>query len=191
MDRFLKNAPSAGFTLIELIFSVCLLSIVMVGIGSILTSLILSQVYTAGAASIQLSLAEIGKLVEQELRQASLVTHPALINEPSAVLEGCDNAAGSTPEPIDTDAPMRWFAFCASEGIVYYHTGAGCPASYTCGASPTAAFKWGPAPQSYLAFTRPSAGSTLITANLQGSSGKFSAEVTSAGSFAAPAGGAQ
>jgi len=185
------NAPRTGFTLIELVISMFLASIVMIALSSILTPLVQSQAYASRAQTVQLNLAAVDKVVERELRQASLVTQPSLPGLPSGVLEGCDNAAGSTPAPIDPASPMKWFAFCTAGGIVYYHSGAGCPASYACGASPTAAFSWGPAPWSLLVFTRPSAGSTLVTADMKASSGKSEAEVTSAVAFSAPSGGAQ
>ena len=186
----MRSAARAGFTLIELVVATFLANIVLIALSSILTPLVQTQAYAARAQSIQLNLAAVDKLVEGELRQASLVTQP-LVGLPSGVLAGCDNAAGSPAAPIAPGAPMRWFAFCASGGIVYYHTGSGCPASYTCGASPTSAFMWGPAPWSSLTFTRPSAGSTLVTADIKASSGKSEAEVTSAVAFSAPAGGAQ
>ena len=185
----MRKTPRAGFTLVELVICMFLASIVLIALSSVLTPLVRSQAYASRAQTVQLSLAAVDKLVERELRQASLVTKPSGL--PSGALEGCDNAAGATPAPIDPGAPMKWFAFCTTGGIVYYHSGAGCPAFYTCGTSPTAAFKWGPAPWSALAFARPSAGSTLVTADMKASSGKFEAETTSAVAFSAPAGGAQ
>jgi prepilin-type N-terminal cleavage/methylation domain-containing protein len=187
----MRSVPRAGFTLIELVIAMFLASIVMLALSSILTPLVRSQAYSARSQTIQLNLAAVDQLVEQELRQASLVTQPAIVGIPSGALEGCDNAAGSPPAPLDPSAPMKWFAFCTSGGIVYYHSGSSCPASYACGVSPTSAFTWGPAPSSSLAFTRPTAGTTLITADMHASSGKSSAEVTSAVAFSAPAGGAQ
>lgn len=187
----MKIAPRKGFTLIELVVSMLLASIVLIALSSILTPLVQSQAYAARAQTVQLNLAAVDKLVEHELRQASLVTAPSLAGIPSGVLEGCANATGSTPAPIDPAAPMRWFAFCTTGGIVHYHSGSGCPAVYACGASPTASFTWGPAPWSSLAFMRPSAASTLVTADMKASSGKSEAEVTSAVAFSAPAGGAQ
>ena len=199
----MRGSPRAGFTFVELIIAVFLSSIIMIGLSSILTPLVLSQVYSARAQTVQLNLAAINEMVERELRQASLVTQPAVGSVGSNTLEGCDNAAGSPPAPIDPNPPppldpvakMRWFAFCTKpspgDGIVYYHSGNGCPAAYACGASPTAAFTW-PQPWSSLLFTRPSAGSTLITAVLQASSGTGAVVMsTTAVSFSAAAGGLQ
>ena len=115
---------------------------------------------------------------------------PAAVGIPSGTLEGCANAAGSPPAPVDPAQPMRWFAFCAAGGIVYYHSGPGCPAAYACGASPSSAFTW-PDPWSSLVFVRPSMGSTMITADMKASSGKSEAAVSLAVAFSAPAGGAQ
>ena len=187
----MKNASRTGFTLIELVVATLLGGIVLIGLAYILSPLAVSQVYAARAQTAQLNLAAFDQLVERELRQASLLSRPAVAGKPSGVLEGCANAAGSPPAPLDPGSMMKWFAFCASGGTVYYHSGPGCPASYTCGASPTAAFAWGSPPGSALVFTRPSAGSTLVTADMKASSGKSEAEATTAVAFSAPAGGAQ
>ena len=198
----MRSAPRAGFTFLELIIATFLASIVLITLSSILTPLVLSQVYSASAQNVQLNLAAVDQLVERELRQASMVTQPATAGIPSGVLEGCDNAVvlRTSPTPpapppvaLDPSSPMKWFAFCTAGGIVYYHTGAGCPAAYTCGASPTSSFTWGPMPWSSLTFTLPSAGSTLVTAVMSASSGSSGIVVTSTSSvaFSAAAGGAQ
>lgn len=187
----MRSAIRAGFTLIELVIAMSLASLVLAALASILTPLVQSQAYSARAQTVQLRLAAVAQLVERELRQMSLLSKPAVAGLPSGVLEGCVNAAGAPPAPLDPDSPMRWFAFCSSGGSVYYHSGTGCPALYTCAISPAAAFTWGPAPWSSLTFTRPSAASTLVTSVMKASSGKFEAEVTIAVSFSAPAGGAQ
>jgi prepilin-type N-terminal cleavage/methylation domain-containing protein len=191
MGRPIRTASRTGFTLIELVVATLLGSIVMISLSYILIPLIQSQVYAGRAQTAQLNLAAVDQLVERELRQASLLSKPAVVGAPSGVLEGCANAAGSPPAPLVLGSTMSWFAFCTSGGIVYYHTGSGCPALYKCGTSPTAAFMWGTAPESSLTFARPSAGSTLVTADMKASSGNSVAEVTSAVAFSAPAGGAQ
>lgn len=187
----MTSAPRKGLTLIELVIALFLAGIVLAALSSILTPLVKSQAYSAQAQTVQLNLAAVAKQVEHELRQASLLSQPAVAGVPSGVLEGCANAAGAPPAPLDTSSPMSWFAFCASQGVVYYHSGSGCPAFYACGASPTAAFTWGPSPWASLAFTRPSAASTLVTADMKASSGKSQAEVATAVAFSAPAGGLQ
>ena len=187
----------AGFSLVELIIAVLLSSIILIGLDYILTPLVLSQVYSARAQSVQLNLAAVNSLVERELRQASLVTQPTS-GVGSNLLEGCANAALSPippclagPCPLDPGAPMKWFAFCATGGSVYFHSGNGCPGVYTCGTSPTAVFTW-PQPWSTIVFTRPSAGSTLVTISLSGSSGSGAVVMsTSSVAFSAAAGGAQ
>jgi Tfp pilus assembly protein PilW len=195
MERAVTKAPAAGFSLIELVIAMLMASLVLVALTSILTPLIVTQVYAARAQGVQLNLDSAQQLIERELRQATFVNTPATAGMPSGVLEGCDNAAASptppSPVPIDPASPMRWFAFCASGGIIYYHSGASCPAAYRCGASPVAAFSSGLNPQSTLTFARPSAASTLITATLTAASGNSSAVATTAVAFSAPAGGAQ
>jgi prepilin-type N-terminal cleavage/methylation domain-containing protein len=194
----MKNDLSAGFTLIELIVAVLMSSIVLLAISSILTPLVMSEVYSAKAQTVQLTLAMINQTIERELRQATAVTTPTATGTSSVsnVLEGCGNAvlAGTSYAQIDTTVPMTWFAVCANAGIVYYYSGSGaCPGSYTCGASPTptAQFTW-PDPWSSLVFSRPSAQTTLITAVMQGSSGSGAVVTsTTAVAYAAPAGGNQ
>ncbi|MFI5350614.1 MAG: type II secretion system protein J [Elusimicrobiota bacterium] len=189
----------SGFSLVELIVAVLLSSVILVGLMSILTPLVLSQAFSARAQTVQLNLAAVNEQVEKELRQASLVSQPLADNFPTNTLEGCDNAAGSPPAPIDPNPPppidpitkMRWFAFCAAGGTVYYHSGNGCPGIYTCGTSPTAAFRW-PQPWSTLMFTRATAASTLVTISLSGASGSGAVVMsTSAVAFSAAAGGEQ
>lgn len=187
----MNRASPGGFTLIELILAMFLSTLVMAALFSILTPLVRTQAYTARAQTVQLNLASVAQLVERELRQASLLSQPSSVGTPSGVLSGCANAAGSPPVPIDPASAMRWFAFCASGGVVYYHSGGGCPSMYTCGTSPTGTFRWGPAPWSSLVFVRPSAGSTLVTAQMKAMSGESQAEINSAVAFSAPAGGAQ
>lgn len=182
-------ARREGFTLVELVIAMLLSALVMAAVCSALTPLVQTQVYAARAQTVQLSLAAVNQLAERELRQASLVSEPAGAGMPSGVLAGCANAAGSPPAKIDSSAPMRWFALCASGGIVYYHSGAGCPASYACGASPAAS--WGSVTWPLLEFARPSAGSTLVAIRIKARKAESEAEMTSAVAFAAPAGGAQ
>lgn len=190
----MSRTPRGGFTLIELILALFLAAIIMAGLGSILTPLVRTQVLASSAQTSQLNLAAVTQLIERELRQASLVRQPSP-GTSSGALEGCANAAPPTgTEAIDGTRPMSWFAFCVSDGIVYYHSGAGCPvaAAYLCGASPAAAFRWGPSSTSQFLFTRPLAGkSTLVTAVLRASSGLTTARATSAVAFQAPDGGAQ
>ena len=187
----MRNSRRHGFTLIEFILAVSMGSIVIGALYSLMTMLVQSQVYSARSQTVQLNLMIIDKLVNKELRQATLLTQPSVAGTPSAVLEGCGNASGAPPAPIDTNSPMRWFAICSSAGTVYYHTGAGCPASYFCGTSPTAAFAWGFAPQAWLNFTRPSMAGTLVTTTMKASNQDASAQMDSAVAFSAPAGGAQ
>jgi prepilin-type N-terminal cleavage/methylation domain-containing protein len=186
------RAPrAAGFTLLELVIALSLGALVIAALSSILTPLVRSEIYSARQQTVELNLAEVDRLVEDELRQASLVTAPAEAGLASGTLEGCDNAwqDGSEIVALDPSTPMRSFAFCAADGIVYYYAQPGCPISYRCGESPTASFRWGPSPSSSLAFERPSAASTLVTADLTASSLGAAAEIRTAAAFSAPAGG--
>lgn len=190
----MTRRADAGFTLVELIVAVFLASIVLLALTSILTPLVTTAVNSSRAQTVQLNLATVDKLLWRQLRTATLVTAPSLPGIPSGVLEGCANAyaqpAGG-PAPIDPSAGMSSFAFCSANGIVYFHQQAGCPIVYTCGTAPAAEFVWGPEPWSALSFTRPSAASTLITADMKASSQQAAAEIVDAVAFSAPAGGAQ
>lgn len=189
----MNAAGSRGFMLLELVIALSLGSAVIAALLSILTLLVRNREYSFRSQSVQLNLAEVDRLVERELRQASLVAVPSVPNAPSGTLEGCANAyaRGASVAPVDADAPMRSFAFCSKDGIVYYYSQSGCPAVYSCGRAPTASFVWGPSPSSSLYFWRESSASTMITADMKASSLDAAAEIRSAIAFSAPAGGAQ
>lgn len=192
MDRTLGAAAQAGFTLAELLMAIALAGLVGAGLTSILSPLLQSHALSSRALNVQLGLAAVDSLVERELRQASLVLRPALVGLPSDTLEGCANASlqGGTAVPVDASVPMRWFAFCASQGLVYYHRGTGCSGPWTCGRSPAATFRWGQSPTTVLSFARASTRDSLVTTYIKAVSSGYTAEARSAVAFASPASGA-
>lgn len=184
----MTTASRSGFSIAELVIAMFLSSIVLIALARILTPLVQAQAHTSRVQTVQLNLAWLNRVIDGELRQASLVSMPAVPGLPSGVLEGCRNASGTPPAPVSPDEPMRWFAFCESGGIAHYHSGSGCPGLYTCGSAPTASFVWGIAPRSSLQFMRESARNTLVTIDMKASSGEYGAAVSNAVAFSAPSG---
>lgn len=133
----MKAAPArAGFTMIELVVSVALFSVVMIGLVSLLLPLTRAQTFALREQTAHMSMAALQKLIETDLRQTTHLRLPSPLQS-GGELHGCSNAAvtpgGSFPMPIDARQPMRWHAVCVRGDDLYYHRGQGCPGSYNCG----------------------------------------------------------
>ncbi len=186
---------AAGFTLIELIVSMALASIVIVGMNNLLLPLVRAQGRSLRTQTAQAALTGALGAAEKAVRGASLVTMPAIPGFPSNSLAGCTNAVATGPKqdisPLDPALPMTWFAVCSAGGVFYYHEGAGCPAVYSCGAGAKAEFGGGPAPSATASFTRSTKSSAAIDLCLTAASGDTVESACSAVSFAAAAGSNQ
>jgi prepilin-type N-terminal cleavage/methylation domain-containing protein len=188
-----SRAPApGGFTLIEVIISMALGSIVLIGLSNLLVPLTQAQLFAARGQTAQLNAVSAESATERALRQASYVASPATPGLPSDRLEGCQNALvtpGQAAAAIDPAQPMRWFAFCSRGGLVYAHAGDGCPPHYTCGEAPLGTFGGGSLTSgATVQFTRSSAYDSVVEIDLTFDSAGVSSHVQSAVSYAAAAG---
>lgn len=191
----MRAAARAGYTLVELMLSLALGSIVLIGLSNLMVPLTRAQILAARGQTTQLSLVSAQTAVERALRQATWLRAPSAPGLASEKLEGCENAApadGSKFAPIDASRPMRWFAFCSQDGVLYDHGGEGCPPLYACGADSLGAFGGGATASTATArFTRESAFTTDVDIDLAFASGDASSKVRSAAAFSAAAGSNQ
>jgi len=187
-----RRRGAAGYTLVEVMISMAMAAVILVGLENLLLPLTKAQVLAARGQTTQLSLVSAQSAVERALRQATYVRVPSAPGLASDRLEGCENAivqTGQDPAPIDPTRPMRWFAFCTQDGLMYDHAGDGCPPAYVCGIAPLGAFGGGSLTSGATAqFTRPSAFSTVVDVSLAFASGDASASAQSAVSFNGAAG---
>jgi Tfp pilus assembly protein PilV len=180
--------------LVELILAVTLSSIVILGMSSLLLPLVRSEVAAARGQTVQLNLAAALKTADREISQASWLRTPPAPGKPADRLEGCQNASAPTDvalaEPLDPAQPMRWFALCPADGLLYYHTGPGCPSAYPylCGSAPAAVFGGGTSPQAQASFLRSSPFTTVVDIDLSMTSGGTSGSLSGAAAFAGAAG---
>lgn len=181
-----------GYTLIELVLSMALGAIVLIGLSKLMVPLTRAQILAARGQTTQLSAVAAESATERAVRQATWVRVPDAPGIPSERLEGCENArveVGSDPVPIDPSRPMRWFAFCSQGGVLYDHGGAGCPPHYACGVEPLGSFGGGTISSTGTAtFTRSSAFTTMVDIDLWFASGDATTKVRTAAAFSAAAG---
>lgn len=187
----MSRRATKGFTLVELMLSIGLSVVVGLGLTYILTPVARGLSRSSRSRMLHVNAASVGGVVRRELLGASLLNKPALIGMPSESLEGCSNAGGVPPAPLDFAVPMRWFAVCSVGVTAHYHAGSGCPGSYVCGQSSTASFSFAPAPGLQLTFIRPHNSSTALTANLAASVNGITVTVSDTVLYPSPAGGAQ
>ncbi|MFI5344810.1 MAG: type II secretion system protein J [Elusimicrobiota bacterium] len=184
--------PRGGYTLIEVILSMALGSIVLIGLSNLMVPLTQAQVYAARGQTAQMYAVAAQSATERALRQASWVRVPSAPGLPSNLLEGCQNAAvaaDQTATPLDPAQPMRWFAFCSQDGVIYAHAGDGCPARYVCGLAPLGSFGGGSLTAGATAqFTRSSPYDSVVEIDLAFDSAGVASHVQSAVSFSAAAG---
>lgn len=184
-----------GHTLMEVIISMALGSIVLVGLSNLMLPLVKSQIAAMRGQTAQLALVSAQSAVERSLRQASYVRAPSAPGLPSDKLEGCENAfveAGKDPAAIDPARPMRWFAYCTQDNMMYAHAGDGCPPQYACGLAPYATFGGGSLTSGATAqFTRASGLTTVVEVDLAFASADASASAQSAVTYAGAAGSNQ
>lgn len=191
----MRASARAGFTLVELVLSLALGAVVLVGLSKLMVPLTRAQILAARGQTTQLSLVSAQKAVERAVRQATWLGAPSAPGLPSERLEGCENAApvdAARFAPIDPSRPMRWFGFCYQDGVLYDHGGDGCPPQYLCGVAPLGAFGGGTVYSTATArFTRESAYTTDVDIELTFVSGDASSQVRSAAAFSAAAGSNQ
>ena len=184
-----------GYTLIELVLSLALGSIVLIGLSNLMVPLTRAQILASRGQTAQLALVSAQSATERALRQATWLRSPSIPGLAADRLEGCENAQvepGANPTPVDSSRPMRWFAFCAQDGVVYDHAGEGCPPRYLCGLKPLGSFGGGSLTAgATIQFTRASAYSTVVEVDLAFTSGEASSRAKSAVAFAAAAGSNQ
>jgi prepilin-type N-terminal cleavage/methylation domain-containing protein len=182
----------AGYTLVEVLLSMAMAAVILAGLENLLLPLTKAQVLAMRGQTAQLSLISAQSAVERALRQATYVRVPNAPGLPADHLEGCENALvqpGQDPAPIDVRKPMRWFAFCTQDGLMYDHAGDGCPPAYACGISPLGSFGGGSlTPGATAQFTRSSAFTTVVDVSLAFASGEASSSAQSAFSFNGAAG---
>lgn len=186
--------PRTGFTLVEVMLSMALASIVMLGLSYVMVPLARAELLARGQTS-QLNLSAALRTADREISQASWLLTPSLPGIPDDRLEGCQNAmppSGAVPSaPIDPGQPVRWFALCPLKGRLYYHTGGGCPPVYACGSEPASEFGGGPKSQVQASFTRASPYTTVVEISLNMTSSGTSENLRSAAAFAGAAGRSQ
>lgn len=184
----------AGYTLIELVLSVALGSVVLVGLSNLMVPLTRAQVAASRGQTAQLSLVSAQSAVERALRQATWLRSPAEAGIPGDRLEGCENARmeNNTATPMDETRPMRWFAFCSQDGLVFDHAGEGCPPVYSCGRDPLGSFGGGTVFSTATArFTRASVNTTVVEVELGFESSGSVSKVETAAAYAGAAGSNQ
>lgn len=188
----MRARARAGYTLIELMLSLALGAIVLAGLSSLMVPLTRTQILAARGQTTQLSLVSAQTAVERSLRQATWLRAPSAPGLASETLEGCENAApaeGLKFAPIDETRPMRWFAYCSQDGILYDHGGDGCPPAYLCGTEPLGSFGGGTIASTATArFTRESPFTTDVDVELAFASGDAASSVRTGAQFAAAAG---
>jgi Tfp pilus assembly major pilin PilA len=184
----------AGFTLVEFILAAGLGATILMTLSYLLFALVRAQAVAAKSESVQMNLAAAVKTADHEISQASWLRSPARAGVSSAVLEGCSNASppstGVPAAPLDPSKPMRWFAFCPSDGVLFYHAGAGCPPSYACGDDPTSWFAAGKESQTDAVFTRAPL-TTVVEVDVTMTNGESSGTLKTAAAFAGAAGSVQ
>lgn len=185
---------SGGFSLIELVIAAALGTLALAAAVSMITPVVQEQASSARGQTSLLGAAAAQRTVERDLRQATVVTRPAAA-ETADVLEGCSNAGrdgSGALAPIAAGEPMRWFAFCAADGLIHRHSGPGCPApAYTCGESAAFSFGGGRAPRAQASFSRPSARSAMVESSLTLASGDVETTLHGGAAFLAAAGANQ
>ncbi|MDE2509757.1 MAG: prepilin-type N-terminal cleavage/methylation domain-containing protein [Elusimicrobia bacterium] len=181
-----------GFTLVELIMAMALGSLVIIGLSNLMVPLTRAQVYATRGLTAQMNAVAAQTAAERALREATWIGTPAAPGLPSDRLEGCANAVvdpGTDPVAMDPTRPMRWFAFCSQDGVVYEHAGDGCPPRYSCGTAPQGTFGGGSLTSGATAqFTRSSAFDSVVDIDLAFDSAGVSSHVLSAVAFSAAAG---
>lgn len=179
----------AGFTLLEVVIAGGLATLVVLGLSAVVLPLVRAQALSAQGASAQMGAAAALSATDREIRQATWIATPSLAGVPSDRLEGCDNARAprppAGPEPLDPSAPMRWFAFCVQDGLLYYHAGQGCPAAYQCGRGASGSFGGGREPRARASFVRPATGGAAVDVSLTLASGEASSSVEGGAAYAA------
>jgi type II secretory pathway pseudopilin PulG len=190
-----RGSRQAGFTLVELSLAAGLATLVILTLSYVMVPLVRAQVLAVKSQSVQLNLSAALKTADREISQASWLRAPSQAGGPSELLEGCANAAppsdGVAAAPLDPSRPMRWFALCPANGILYYHAGEGCPPVYTCGVAPTSSFAGGSASRTVATFTRASPLTTVVEIVMTMTNGEASGSLRSAAAFSGAAGTGQ
>lgn len=160
---------SVGFSLIELLIALALGSLAIVGALSLVTNLAMAHVKGQKELSAEMGALTAARQAERELRQTTILIAP-LPSTSGPTLEGCANAVlrpgDAAPSALDVSAPLRGYAFCSAAGVLYYHSSASCPPSYSCGSGGVPLAGSPGRSSASTSFTRTSARSALVEVDI-------------------------
>jgi prepilin-type N-terminal cleavage/methylation domain-containing protein len=133
----------SGYTLIELIMALSLVGLVVIGVMSILSSMLQFSIQGTTRGDISgVTMLGLSRMTK-EIEQATILTLPTTDGKQIA---GCINFTRLGSTAYDTDQPTSWFNYCIKtpaagevQGI-FRHGGDTCPSpitTVTCGSSPS------------------------------------------------------
>lgn len=185
----------AGTTLVELVIAVGVSSLAFIALFVLTTAATGQHLRGMRTLTAQMNASLAFKALERELSAATYVVSPAVFGMEGQSLEACSNAApsgdGGPPAAIDASRPMRFFAFCGSGGVLYFHALPGCPAAYSCGSGAAASFGEAPDRAVTASFKRPSSRRAIVESSLTARSSELVSSRTSSFAYAAAAGNNQ